>query len=60
MDRVAATPLTAEQRREVDEWIEAHLDEAPEAVVAFLKLHRRYLTAGEDLPRRFSRPEPAR
>ena len=52
MDRVAATPLTAEQRREVDEWIEAHLDEAPEAVVAFLKLHRRYLTAGEDLPQR--------
>jgi hypothetical protein len=54
MDPVAATPLTAEQRREVDAWIETHLAEAPESVAAFLKLHRRYLNAGQDLPRRFN------
>ena len=53
MDPVATTLLTAEQRREVDEWIEAHLPELPEPVAAFLNLHRHYLTAGEDLPQRF-------
>jgi thioredoxin-like negative regulator of GroEL len=46
MDQVAATPLTAEQLREVDAWIGAHLAEAPESVAAFLKLHRRYLNRG--------------
>ena len=53
MDPVAATPLTAEQLREVDAWIEAHLAEMPESVAVFLKLHRQYLTAGENLPQRF-------
>ena len=43
MDPVAATPLTAEQRREVDAWIEAHLAEAPESVAVFLKLQRQNL-----------------
>ena len=52
MDRVATTPLNAEQLREVDAWIEAHLAEMPESVAVFLKLHRRYLTAGENLPQR--------
>jgi len=54
MDQVAATPLTAEQLREVDAWIGAHLAEAPEPVAAFLKLHRRYLNAGKNLPQRFN------
>jgi hypothetical protein len=50
MAPVTATPLTAEQLHEVDAWIEAHLAEMPEPVAAFLKLHRHYLTAGENLP----------
>lgn len=54
MDQVAITPLTAEQLREVDAWIGVHLAEAPESVVAFLTLHRRYLSAGENLPQRFN------
>jgi len=53
MDRVTTTPLTAEQLREVGEWIEANLDELPESVALFLKLHQQYLTAGEKLPQRF-------
>jgi len=54
MDWATAEPLTAERLREVDEWIEAHLSELPEAVAAFLRLHRHYLTAGKNLPRRFN------
>jgi len=54
MDQVATTPLTAEQLREVDAWIGAHLAEAPESVAAFLKLHRHYLNAGKNLPQRFN------
>ena len=54
MAPVTATPLTAEQLHEVDAWIEAHLAEMPESVAAFLKLHRHYLTAGENLPQRFN------
>ena len=50
----AATPLSVEQRREVDAWIGAHLTEVPESVAAFLTLHRHYLTAEQDLRRRFS------
>ena len=50
----AATPLSAEQRHEVDAWIAAQLTEAPESVAIFLTLHRHYLTAGQDLRRRFS------
>ena len=53
MDRVAATPLTTEQLREVDAWIEEHLAEMPESVAAFLNLHRRYLPDGEDQAQRF-------
>jgi hypothetical protein len=48
------TTLTAEQLNEVDEWIGANLAQMPEAVVAFLTLHRKYLTAGHDLRRRFN------
>jgi hypothetical protein len=51
---VATTPLSAEQRREVDAWIGAHLIEVPESVAVFLTLHRQYLTAGQDLCRRFN------
>jgi hypothetical protein len=54
LDWATAEPLTAEQLREVDEWIEAQLSELPEAVAAFLRLHRHYLTAGRNLPRRFN------
>lgn len=54
MDPVAATPLTAEQLREVDAWIAANLAGVPESVAAFLELHRHYLTAGEKLPQRFN------
>lgn len=50
----ATSALTAEQRHEVDEWIGAHLAEVPESVAVFLTLHRHYLTAGQDLPRRFN------
>jgi len=53
MDPVAATPLTAEQLREVDAWIADQLTKAPESVAIFLELHRHYLTAGEKLPQRF-------
>jgi len=54
MDWATAEPLTAEQLHEVDAWIEAHLAEMPESVAAFLKLQRRCLTAGENLPQRFN------
>jgi hypothetical protein len=50
----AATPLSAEQRREVDTWIGTHLTEVPESVAAFLTLHRHYLTAGADLRQRLN------
>jgi hypothetical protein len=53
MDPVASTPLTAEQLSEVEEWSEAHLDELPESVAAFLNLHLRYLAKGEDQAQRF-------
>ena len=50
----ATTKLTAEQLHEVDEWIGANLAQMPEAVVAFLTFHRKYLTAGQDLRWRFN------
>jgi len=50
----APTSLTAEQLNEVDEWIGANLAQMPEAVVAFLTFHRKYLRAGQDLRRRFN------
>jgi len=46
--------LTAQQRHEVDAWIEAHLSELPDSVADFLTLHRAYLSAGTDLRRRFN------
>ncbi len=54
MNPVAATPLTTEQLHEVDSWIGANLTQVPESVAAFLTLHRKYLTAGQDLRRRFN------
>lgn len=47
-------PLSTEQRHEVAAWIAANLTDVPESVAAFLTLHRPYLIAGADLPRRFS------
>jgi hypothetical protein len=54
VNAVATTALTAEQRHEVDEWIGANLTRVPESVAAFLALHRKYLTAEQDLRRRFN------
>ncbi len=55
MNAAATTAaLTPEERHEVDAWIGTHLAEVPESVAAFLTLHRHYLTAGQDLGRRFN------
>ena len=45
--------LSAEQRQEIAAWIEAHKDELPDSVRAFLDLHHRYLTAEQNLRKEF-------
>jgi hypothetical protein len=45
------TELSAEQRREIVEWIKANSDKLPEPVRSFLALHQKYLTEDGD-PRR--------
>ncbi len=47
----AVTELSAEQRREVATWIEAHSAALPDSVRIFLSLHQPYLAAEGD-PRR--------
>ncbi len=51
MRRAPDTEFSAEQRREIEAWIEANIAEVPESVRAFLSLHRTYLSVEGD-PRR--------
>ncbi|HVR19997.1 MAG TPA: transposase, partial [Polyangiaceae bacterium] len=45
--------LSAEQRREIAAWIDAHQAELPDAVRIFLGLHQRYLNAQGNLKKSF-------
>ena len=54
MNPVPATSLTTEQLNEVNSWIGENLSQVPESVAIFLTLHRKYLTAGQHLRRRFN------
>jgi hypothetical protein len=49
----AVEELSAEQRKEIAAWIEAHHAELPDSVRAFLSLHQRYLTADENMRKAF-------
>ena len=51
MRRAPDTEFSAEQRREIEAWIEATIAEVPDSVRAFLTLHRTYLSVEGD-PRR--------
>lgn len=51
MRRAPDTEFSAEQRREIEAWIEANISEVPDSVRAFLTLHRTYLSVEGD-PRR--------
>jgi len=54
MDTTRAPSLTAEQRRDVDAWIESNLVQVPTIVATFLTMHRPYLKAEKDLRQRFN------
>jgi hypothetical protein len=49
----AIEELSAEQRREIAEWIDAHTAELPDSVRLFLRLHQRYLNGEGNLKKAF-------
>lgn len=53
MLRPGIDDLSAEQRREIAAWFEAHQAELPESVRTFLAVHQRYLTAEGNLRKAF-------
>ena len=53
MSSPGAIALNEAQWHEVSTWIAAHEGSFPESVRIFLRAHQKYLTAGEDLRRRF-------
>ena len=53
MGGAIARQLSEAERHEVSSWIATHQDELPEVVRLFFAAHQKYLSAGEDLRRRF-------